>query len=397
MMLIIYFPLEYGKYIIFIILFIATHTIIRLITFEISSEAIFTDLQYTTRSILMIVGIVMFLCCIEVERVNELFRKFFPVQWIFITCAVLANIVFDFGEVYKTRIPTVLREGFHSFFQSGNQIAIIYSVSWWVLAMRFKSLMVRSMLTVISVAILLAMGSKAGAAIIVGMVGLATYKKIYDYSKGTFAFTCIISLVIGGYILLNFEETVSVIANLFLNYSGESSQLQKKVRMLGAFSGMVSQRDVFVADALDIISKYDLRQIIFGANFYAYSKAMGTYITKGPINTAEVDPIDLLGGFGILGLLLAYVPLFITAILLFKRQKYADEAAKKLHNDNLPATLYGIFIIMLIFSCLTGHVFLCPLSMACLGLAYGITYHLISTKPLRSNRILRKHENPLYQ
>src|SRR4030042_7148597 len=105
---------------------------LRLCRSDVAIEAIVFDFQYTSRSLLILISIFIFAVSLNKNELMKFFRKFFWVQWIIITSAILIHVIFGFGGIYK-KIGEYLKPGYTSFFSAGNSIAILYAVCWLVI------------------------------------------------------------------------------------------------------------------------------------------------------------------------------------------------------------------------------------------------------------------------
>jgi hypothetical protein len=375
--LIMYLPVEKGSMFICFFSFILLHMFLRLFRIDIGMGAVMFDLQYTARSVLLLVSMILFVYALPTNKATALFSKYFLIQWVVITMAIILHITLGFGGVtYQS--ADKLRQGFTSYFQSGNQIVFLYVASWWVIALTMlRSLSTRGIFTIITLAVMLAMGTRSGIVLIFIMSGAFLFIKIHDKSRKLFTAAFSITLAASFLIFINFNSVMVFLAGLFVKYSSEAVNLSKNVDTYGALTALVSKRDLLVANALHAISNYDLRDILIGANFYSYKKAVGSYVDTREIRMAEVDPVDLMGGFGIIGLLVVYVPMLYMFIKLIKKRARAKANSELLGNNNLPMSIQGLIVIIILASSMSGHVVLSPLSIMCVGLTLAMAWHLI--------------------
>jgi hypothetical protein len=352
----------------------------RLLYSDITVEAIIFDFQYTSRSLLLLISIFLFGYILKKEKINFLFKKYFLIQWVVITTAVFLHISIGLGGT-SYYAEEGMRLGYTSYFLSGNQIIFLYVVSWWFLvAIRYDKIRDRIILTSISLLIILAIGSRSGVLLIFIMSSLFLYKKIYNKSLTLFILTSLISLCLCFFILIYFTQVMGFLASLFIKFSSEAAPLVQNVNTYGALTALVSKRDILISNALQAIGHYDLREILFGSNFFNYKKILGGYTNTGEFRMVEVDPIDLLGGFGIIGVLIVYLPI-VWIFLRLARKKKSFKTLYELNDRMFPAVQGGI-LISILASSMSGHIFLSPVSIVSVGLILSMAWHLIKSKPV---------------
>ncbi len=378
--LIMYIPIREGGIFVCIVSLILVHMFFRLLYSDITVEAIIFDFQYTSRSLLLLISIFLFGYILKKEKINFLFKKYFLIQWVVITTAVFLHISIGLGGT-SYYAEEGMRLGYTSYFLSGNQIIFLYVVSWWFLvAIRYDKIRDRIILTSISLLIILAIGSRSGVLLIFIMSSLFLYKKIYNKSLTLFILTSLISLCLCFFILIYFTQVMGFLASLFIKFSSEAAPLVQNVNTYGALTALVSKRDILISNALQAIGHYDLREILFGSNFFNYKKILGGYTNTGEFRMVEVDPIDLLGGFGIIGVLIVYLPI-VWIFLRLARKKKSFKTLYELNDRMFPAVQGGI-LISILASSMSGHIFLSPVSIVSVGLILSMAWHLIKSKPV---------------
>lgn len=384
-LLILYLPLDRGIIFICFFSFILFHMFLRLAHFGVKIEEIMFDFQYTARSVLVMFSILLLVYTLQMNKASVLFNKFFLIQWIVITTSILLHVTVGIGyQRYVKDSAGMLIKGYLSYFQSGNQLAFFYTTSWWVFASsilgvlksRFLKMFLRILLTFLTLAVLFAMGTKTGVALVLAMCGLFILKKIYDTSKIFFGIACIGMLTFLVFLFINPEYFLNLIVQVFTTFSSRAKNIAQKVNVYGAFTALVSQRNFLVLNALKAISKYDIKDILVGPDFYSYEKAVGSYIDSHEIRMAEVDPLDLLGGFGVIGVLTIYIPILWIFAQLLKNWRFAIANSEHLGNNNLPVSVLGVITLAILNSSMSGHVTVAPAPMMCLGLTLAVGWHL---------------------
>ncbi|MCF6159557.1 MAG: hypothetical protein E3K32_13530 [wastewater metagenome] len=382
--LILYLPSEKGHLFLCFFVFILTHMFLRLTRINISAEAILFELKYTSRSILIMLSVILFINTLHIKKAGYLFKRYFLIQWIVITIAIVLHATLGFGGV-KYGYSGLVRPGYNSYYESGNQLAFFYTTSWWVVASltlgslqsgRLR-LFLQTIITFLTLTILFAIGTKTGVALTILMIVFFLLKKLYDASRIIFAFTAITAVASTIFLFINFELCINFVADVFFKYSSRSDRLAQSINTYGILTALVSQRNYFVSHALEAISNYNIKDLFIGATFYTYKKAVGTHLDTRDIRMAEVDPIDLLGGVGILGVLTVYLPILWIFIQLIKKRKHAVRTSEFLGNSNLPISILGVLLIGVLSSSMSGHVTIGPSPMMCLGLTLAMAWHLI--------------------
>jgi len=371
--LIIYVPVDKGIAFLCFISVLFVLMFLRLLRPETRFDAVIFDFQYLARSLLLLVSIFLFGYVLNYDRLNVLFRRYFFIQWMVITVALLMHIFLGIGGM--TYSSGELRVGYTSYFSSNNQTVFIYITSWWVIAsLLTRRLLVRIILTAATLAIMLAMGTRSGVVLVFMMTGLYVYKKIWDSSRLLFATALLMTVGLGVFVFMNFNYVLGLIADVFIKFSSETSKLASNVSAYGALTALVSRRDILFYNAVQAISNYDLRELLIGPNFFNYKRIVGSYTDTKEIRMAEIDPLDLLGGWGIMGVLLAYLPVIWLFYRLLKRR--LSTRGPKWEDRTFFAAAGGM-LISLVESAMSGHIFLSPLSILTFGLIVAVSWHIL--------------------
>lgn len=350
----------------------------RLLRSDISIEAIVFDFQYNARSFLILISIFIFAISLERDKLNNLFSRFVLIQWIVITIAIMVHIIFGFGGVF-VKIGEYLRPGYTSFFTSGDTVAILYAISWFVIMFMVKNNLIRVLITLITLSIEGLFGSKLGILLVFFMIVLNLFLKLLQKSKLLFLLMLVFSLSSFFLIIMNIENIIMWFLNYYSLFSKGGNKIALKAAEYGLLSVLWSRRDYLISLAIDNITKYNVKDLIVGANFFNYKKFLGSDIGM-EFRMAEVDPIDLVGATGILGFIAAYGLLFIIFLMLFKNKQYIKNPLGKSYNKTNHVLLYsGILLMLFVSSIGSGHVFIEPYSNMLLGLVYGLIYKLIKT------------------
>jgi hypothetical protein len=361
---------------------------LRLCRPDVSIEAIAFDFQYTSRSLLILISIFIFAVSLNKNDLMKFFRKFILVQWIIITSAIFIHVIFGFGGVY-TKTYEYLKPGYTSFFSAGNPIAILYAASWLVIIFMVKNKLVRVLITLITLFIVTAFGSKLGIFLIFFIVSLNLFMIIYQKSKVLFVLTFFFISLSFFLIALNIENIIWWFLNYYSLFSKQGSRMVQVAIEYGLISALWSRRDFLLSLAIDKISNYNLKDLFWGANYFNYRRLLGTDIGR-EFRNAEVDPVDLVGSTGILGFILAYGILFIFVLMLLKNRQNIKIQLEKNYNINYVLLCSGILLMLLVSSVASGHVFTEPYSNILLGLVYGLIYKLCNNSERRTEGCLLK-------
>ena len=359
----------------------------RLLRSDLNIEAIVFDFQYTARSLLILISIFILAVSLERDKLNNLFSKFVLIQWIVITIAIVVHVILGFGGVYM-RSGEYIRIGYTSFFSSGDTVAILYSVSWFAIMFMVKNNLIRVLITLITLSIEGLFGSKLGILLVFLMLILKLFSKLLQKSKLLFLLILVFSLSSFFLIIMNFENIIMWFLNYYSLFSEEGNKIALKASEYGLLSVLWSRRDYLISLAMHHITKYNFKDIIVGVNFLNYKKILGSEIGR-EFRMTEVDPIDLVGATGILGLIAAYGLLFITFLMLLKNKQYIkNPLGKSFNNINHQVLLYsGILLMLFVSSISSGHVFIEPYSNLLLGLVYGLIYKLYNNSGRRTTGV----------
>ena len=156
-------------------------------------------------------------------------------------------------------------------------------------------------------------------------------------------------------ILLISFVIITFLIQTFVTIILEDAYLSKKYSDLSETILSISGRGILIDGALYAIKTMNPLNMLFGLG-KNYDVLIGNYVGGGKdfLKSAEVDPLDLYGTFGlILTILILYYPIktFITSLYYYSKYKSIDN--------------YWIFIITTIFiihSIYGGHAFTSPLS-----------------------------------
>jgi len=361
---------------------------LRLCRPDVAIEAIAFDFQYTSRSLLILISIFIFAVSLNRNELINFFKKFIWVQWFIITSGILTHVIFGFGGVY-TKIGEYLRPGYTSYFYAGNSVAILYDACWLAIMFMVKNNLVRVLITLITLFIVTAFGSKLGIFLIFFILSFNLFIKLYRKSKVLFVLTISFTSLSFFLIALNIENIIWWFLNYYKLFSKQGSRMVEAALEYGLISALWSRRDFLISLAIDKIANYNLKDLFLGANYFNYRRLLGSDIGK-EFRNAEVDPIDLVGSTGILGFILAYGILFIFILMLLKNRQNIKIQLEKYYNINYGLICSGILLMLLVSSILTGHVFTEPYSNILLGLVYGLIYKLCKNSERSSEACLLK-------
>src|SRR3972149_7161882 len=361
---------------------------LRLCRPDVAIEAIAFDFQDTSRSLLILISIFIFAVSLNRNELINFFKKFIWVQWFIITSGILTHVIFGFGGVY-TKIGEYLRPGYTSYFYAGNSVAILYDACWLAIMFMVKNNLVRVLITLITLFIVTAFGSKLGIFLIFFILSFNLFIKLYRKSKVLFVLTISFTSLSFFLIALNIENIIWWFLNYYKLFSKQGSRMVEAALEYGLISALWSRRDFLISLAIDKIANYNLKDLFLGANYFNYRRLLGSDIGK-EFRNAEVDPIDLVGSTGILGFILAYGILFIFILMLLKNRQNIKIQLEKKYNINYGLICSGILLMLLVSSILTGHVFTEPYSNILLGLVYGLIYKLCKNSERSSEACLLK-------
>lgn len=353
--------LIFGKFsqIFFVLLamVLAALALLRLLV-DPSILAVVFDLSIYIRSQLYTIAIILLFC--ELYRLPEknrnsaliVFKQYFVITWLVIFGALYINIFTGFGQsAYK------IGEGYKSCFRSANEMTFVFVSAWWVMSATARSVILKVSVTVATVVTLFLIGTKSGLLIVAVMLYITLLYRLTRRIKQGIHVSIIISTVMVLFATQYFDHILDLTKNVLLEYSSSSDRLNNKLMVAGVASALVSQRDLLVGKALEIIGTHSPWEIVIGPGYYSYATNYnwGVYNTEG-MRIAENDLIDLFGGGGLIAIITYYLPIILSALLLLTRRKRVKAYSVNICGIDYGNILLGLLGIYVLGSMFTGHV-----------------------------------------
>jgi len=329
---------------------------LRMIRIDVTVGKVAYDIHYLGRGYLFFLAISMFIYMLSVPSSLSLFKRYFIFTWVLVTVMVGLHFLTGYGQpTYKTG------EGYISYFDSGNQLTFVYTSAWWVIvSLLLRRWWLRLIFTFMTLAILLAIGTKTGFVLIIGMTGLFALYWTKRKSIWLFAGTVLLSVGLMVVAVLNLRTILLAIIDFYVNYS---SVAEKFTRNAGVdpLTIVSSQRDVMVGYAAQIIGRFNFKDIIIGIGVGNYAQQLAI-ISRVP-GLTEVDTVDLLAGWGIVGLVFFYSPFVFLFVRLARRWSYAVAKAEKWGYKRMPYVVQGLITMYVVASSGSGHIAFAPSPM----------------------------------
>ena len=187
---------------------------------------------------------------------------------------------------------------------------------------------------------------------------------------GNFIYVSGITLFI--FILTNIEKSIQFFINILINYSSEGLKIENS--NLEIMDLLFSRRNIQIENSIDIFLEDSLFIKLFGNGINKFKEKLGNLSSYEDLTMVESDFFDILGSFGIIGLILYFFPILKSLFILMK--SYIS------NNDSEVLTFILNLSIFLIVGVLTGHIFLNPLSSIYLGLLIPLAKKTYSKKSI---------------
>ena len=370
--LILTISLKKNKILIRFILILLFSIFITLLKFHNSFSEIYMDINYLLRSLLLFYA-VYFYCENYIHKKDFFFNKFKKAQTIIfylISTLIAIHRFFDIGGTYRFA-SDVVRGSYFSFFGSGNTIIAIYLLS--LIYVLFNSNKITFLFnSILAVFVVLLTGSKLGVILTVCLIFfvLNYFIKQKHRTLGNFIYVSGITLFI--FILTNIEKSIQFFINILINYSSEGLKIENS--NLEIMDLLFSRRNIQIENSIDIFLEDSLFIKLFGNGINKFKEKLGNLSSYEDLTMVESDFFDILGSFGIIGLILYFFPILKSLFILMK--SYIS------NNDSEVLTFILNLSIFLIVGVLTGHIFLNPLSSIYLGLLIPLAKKTYSKKSI---------------
>ena len=150
--------------------------------------------------------------------------------------------------------------------------------------------------------------------------------------------------------------------NILINYSSEGLKIENS--NLEIMDLLFSRRNIQIENSIDIFLEDSLFIKLFGNGIKKFKEKLGNLSGYEDLTMVESDFFDILGSFGIIGLILYFFPVLKSLFILMK--SYIS------NNDSEILSFILNLSVFLIVGVLTGHIFLNPLSSIYLGLLIAL-------------------------
>jgi len=357
---------------------------------DVSLTMVLSDFQYMFRGIVVLILVSALFYALPTMNSVSFFYRFSNFQFWFVSGMVFLHLFFGIGGV-EQQYADKLRDAYTSFFRHGNQIIALLTASWWVIFSQIKSLSGKTIVTAVMISVALLMGSKTAIVVAFVMLGISFTLWLRKKSKLIFiAWSCTIFILVTACIFY-INEMLLFIAHQFVDISSEGDKLLRKIETTNVLSALMSSRDVYIGHAFSCLSQAGWNELFFGLGINNYTSCLGSNVDNLTHRFAENDAVDLLGSFGIVGLFSVYGSIILVCVLYLRKLKNRKYFLYPYDNQKkISVGVIGTLIIYILFSLLSGHVFLYPITSIAVGISLGIIFN-----HLRLFYFIDKHENEL--
>jgi hypothetical protein len=346
---------------------------ITLLKFNNSFSEIYTDINYMLRSLLLFY-VVYYYCDNNLYKKHIFFNKFKKVQVIIfysISILIIIHRFFNIGGTYRFASDMV-RGTYFSFFGSGNTIIAIYLLS--LIFVLFNSNKIVFLFnSILVVFVILLTGSKLGLIMSVCTILfiLSYFIKQKNRTLGNFIYVLGITLFI--LIVTNLEKSIQFFLRILLNYSSEGSKIENSNLEIMDF--LFSRRNIQIENSISIFLEDSVFIKLFGNGITMFKDKLGSLSNYEELTMVESDFFDILGSFGIIGLILYFSPILKSLFILMK--SYISS-----NNNSEILIIILCLSIFLAVGVLSGHVFLNPLSSVYLALLIAFAKNIYQKKSI---------------
>jgi len=316
------------------------------------------DLSPLVRGLGLFVAVFMFME-LGLRKHGETFaRRFHVLNWTFIAATILFSAVTGVGLATYEKFEA----GSKFFFPANNELTFVFALSTLVLVIMAKTIMVRVAVLVSSVIVLLLIGTKSGFGVLALGIVLIAYFELSG-RVGILGRYCLLAMVCFAmlFALTNVKWLTDAFVDGLLAGSAGAEKLAEKIEYLGVYSALLSERDVLAHKAISAFMEGGTLDKLLGLGFSNYV-AQFTYYES--IRFSEIDGLDILGGWGILGIL-AYIGWGLAII------RYGNI---KVHRGVSQYNFAGVVAFLAIVAGnAAGHVFFFSYPMLVLALAVRVT------------------------
>ena len=334
------------------------------------SGRLIEDTRYYLRSYLL--GILVFLFFTTIKISQKELNFFFWIQWLIIVSAVVVHLLTGFGGTHTGR--ETLRNIYAGFFKEANVVSFFLVCVWYYLYVYLKGryTLIRYVITAITLAVVTLMSSKASMVAIFFLFAYhwLNYFKVKSsfrrVSANMFIILCLFFSVIF------FNQIIEAFLQLLIMVVPDSATIVSRLNTRDVITVLTSTRNLRLLEFFAEMKDYNLSKWLFGIGFKEI-------LEKDKL--IESDLFDIMQGFGLVGLIILYVPLILSYIYIIKdiRLRKAD--------FRLWVFIMGIWHVNFFISTATGHVILTPMAVILLGLVFGYWQNT------RLN-FIKHHENP---
>lgn len=305
------------------------------------------------------------------------FQRSIVLYWFCITFFILLHYWYGFGGVTRgTGIG--LKPVIGSFFQGGNEIAFILVICWFYLFTMMKSSLIRVVVTAFTVGVAFLLSSKAA---VVALFALLGGYLLWHLGRGSLVRRVLfrILVVIMCILALVFNTDIAyAILTVTMDFSLGEETLFSKLRKFDLLTLFLAGRDLKAAAMIDAMNDGGVIVWLFGLG--SSFEIDGRYMV-------EIDILDVLKSFGLLGMLAYYIP------IIWVLMKVWASDFLRLQVFRFYVFILGAGLATIMFSMSTGHILTSPAPMLILAMVFGVAGSRRCREEL-SKRENREHNTP---
>lgn len=312
------------------------------------------DTRYYVRSYLL--GVLTFIFFLYTPIRKNSLNRFFWLQWIIVVCGVFIHFLFGFGGMHSER--GIIRDIYSGFFKEANVVSFFLVCNWYYLYcdLKERSFFIRYLITAITMLAVILMSSKAS---ILAIFFLLSYHWLnYFKIKSTFR-RIMANLMIFLFIfsaIIFFNNIIELFLQFIIKVVPDSAVIAYRLNTWDVITVLTSMRNLRILELFSDMQDYSIAEWLFGIGFK-------DVLEKEKL--IESDPFDIIQAFGILGLIIFYLPI-VLAYIYINKDKKLQKIDFRLWIFNM-----GIWYSNILVSTATGHVILTPMAVILLGLVFG--------------------------
>lgn len=196
---------------------------------------------------------------------------------------------------------SAFESGYKFYFTANNELTFVYSLSFLTVFFLSGRLM-KCVSMVIAVAIMLLIGTKGGFVVIALTFYIILFRMLCSIENAWIKAISILFALFPLLLLVTFsDEAADFFVKNVLVYGEGASKLAAKISYLGIWGALLSERDVLAQTGINAVFAGGDISVFIGRGFFEYANS---FYTWNALRFAEIDIVDIFGGWGGGGVLL---------------------------------------------------------------------------------------------